>query len=309
MRAALEAIDDDDATPMFLRHFWISTRAMVREKELYRIISAKIRGSAGAVELARGLARSAERYAALANPSHPAWQTSRIRSALEVLQLFRVVTPRPLLLAAHEVLSEEFEGVVAAVARWSVRLAIKGGLGSGTVEELYGEVARKIRKGNILRVRDLRRELNEVLPADEDFERSFSIKALRNQKQLRYLLRHLEIEERRRSGESSELTPTLDERTLSLEHVLPRRPDAGAWTGIGAEDRQLYVDRIGNTCLMLTNENRAAGASDFAAKREYYENSNLLLTRQLGAVQNWSAAEISKRQEKLAKLAVAAWPL
>ncbi len=310
MSSALAAVEPDDSVPQFLRHYWISSRGMVRDKALYKTISSEVRTPGAAIELANQLAQSAERYSSLTSPSHPSWRNTVVRRSLETLQLFRVVTPRPLLLAALEHLgSHEFHDVVEAVSRWSVRLAMVGGLGSGAVEEAYGQAARKVRAGELGSVSDLRAELSTVLPGDEAFEAAFATKALRNRRQARFLLASLERAARRDAGRTDELTANLDESRVNLEHIMPRNPTQGTWDHIREDDRLLYLERIGNFALMLVEENAAAGAGSFEDKKAAYVDSELILTAELGAAQQWSTEEISQRQQRMSALAVQCWPL
>lgn len=310
MTASLEAVGGDDVTPTFLRHYWISNREMVRERYLYRKIAESIRSTPAVVELSTGLARSAAVYAALLSPSDSHWRNStEIRQNLSWLQVFRVVTPRPLLLAAVETMSKnEIQKVIAAVTRWSVRLAIVGGLGSGTVEDAYGRAARRIRKGKLRSVSALRSELSEILPSDEEFRASFANKTIRNRRQARYLLLRLEEKLRQDRRESAELAPNENERQVDLEHVLPRNADEELWGHFVSEDVRSFVDRLGNLTLLRSTENRAVGATSFEAKKHSYSRSDLLLTRELTEHQSWNPEAIANRQDRMARLAVRAWP-
>lgn len=304
MTAGLATIEGRESTPDFLRHYWISTREMVREKDLFKIISTEIRTSRLAAQLSTGLAKSAQQYASLANPSHPNWRSTAVRESLQVLQLFRVKTPRPLLLAASEELPDnQFQRVLAAVARWSVRLAIVGGLGSGTAEEIFGEAARDVRRKKIKSVSTLKDCLKTIIPSDQDFLGAFANKRIKNGRQSRYLLAELEKQARGQAQEVSELTTNLDENRVNLEHVMPR--NSKAWS---IDDHSLYVDRIGNMALMLAKVNRRQGDDTFESKKEAFRRSKLILTRSLAQFPSWGPDQIAERQQHLANLAVKAWP-
>jgi len=312
MSTLLEGLESDDLTPTFLRHYWISTKEMVRERALYRTIRKGIRTPRAASELAEQLARSADSYAGLLNPAHPRWNSygTSLKSNLAVLQVFRVTTQRPLLLAAVDCLdSVGFALLVEAVTRWSVRLAVVGGLGSGAVEDAYGEAARRIRLGEIANVDQLRASLAQILPTDDAFLASFSTKTMKNRRQARVLLAGLEAVARFDAGRTGELAANLDEGQVNLEHVMPLTPYPGAWSHVGEDDRRAHVDRLGNQALMLVTENKAAGSDDFDAKREYYGRSELLLTAEIADCETWRPDEIRARQVQMAKRAVRAWAL
>lgn len=143
MTAGLESVGGDDITATFLRHYWISNREMVRERALFATISTEVRSTSAAVELADGLGQSSEGYAALLSPSHSRWHRTAVRDDLFWLRVFRVATPRPLLLAALEKLPpNDFARFIAAVTKWSFRLAITGG---SRLAALAGPSSRRVR--------------------------------------------------------------------------------------------------------------------------------------------------------------------
>ncbi|MPZ53559.1 MAG: DUF262 domain-containing protein, partial [Acidimicrobiia bacterium] len=138
MMSQLDGSSDAEIIPEFLRHYWIATVGMVRSRALFRTISKEVTTPLAAVELAEGLAGAATTYAGLNSPLDAVWRghETRTKSALTILQMFRVRTPRSFLLAAAmELTPNAFAGFVEAVKNWSVRMAIAGGLGSGSVEE------------------------------------------------------------------------------------------------------------------------------------------------------------------------------
>jgi Protein of unknown function DUF262/Protein of unknown function (DUF1524) len=312
MSTILEGLESDDLTPTFLRHYWISTKEMVRERALYRTIRGGIRTARAASELAEQLSRSADSYAGLLNPAHPRWNSigSGLKNNLAILQVFRVTTQRPLLLAALDCLdSNGFARVVDSVTRWSVRLALVGGLGSGAVEDAYGESARRIRSGEIGNVDQLRATLAQILPADDAFLAAFSTKTMKNRRQARVLLAGLEAVARADAGRTGELTANLDEGEVNLEHVMPLTPRPGTWTQVTDEERRAHVDRLGNQALMLVLENKAAGSADFEEKRPYYGRSELLLTADIASEETWGPEQIRSRQARMAERAVRVWAL
>jgi hypothetical protein len=304
--AALEASGGDDVFPTFLRHYWIANTGMVREKALFRAISDEIRTPAATAELVEGLARSSEVYAALANPSHSRWTTTQVRDALAVLSLFRVITPRPLLLAAVEHLPpSEVAKIVVAVANWSIRLAVTGGLGSGRVEDNYGHAAVGVSSGQITRLSQLRTQYNDIIPSDGQFREAFQTASIRNRRQARYILARLEKQLRVDAGER-ELVVDLDESNVDLEHIMPQGagPD---WPG-SAEEKQFYLNRIGNLTLLLASENRDMGDAPFSDRIGVYATSQIMLTQELATRTEWNFRSITDRQRVLARLAVRAWP-
>jgi hypothetical protein len=311
MVTALEDGGLPEATT-FLRHFWISSRDSVREMALYRTICRDVRTSTAVRELTDSLADSANKYVALANPSHRLWtnQGTPLRQALCELSLFRVETARPLLLAASEKLPPAmFSKIVCAVARWSIRLAIAGGLGSGSLEEAYGRAARKIRRGEITDDTQLQGDLAALLPTDSVFRAAFAVKEMSRGPQVRHLLVGLERQARLDSGLQADVGAVEDETLVNWEHVMPRNPPPGGWDGVPADVHAAYVNRLGNSALMLATANSGAANETFSAKKKRYLQSELLLTREIGNQSVWSSKEIEERQGRMADLAVRYWPL
>ena len=309
---SLDDVSPDDSMPLFLRHHWISTQGFIRQKDLYRTISNRIQSSTGSADFTAELVSSADLYADLTNPSHPRWNPygTSVRNHLSELQIFRVVTPMPLLLSGLAVLNEKrFCQIVAAVKRWSIRLAISGRLGSGGVEEAYGEASRRIRSGEITSIGKLTSFMRRVLPDDENFRAAFATSGARNNRQARYLLASLEQQARMELSKSTDLVPSLDESVVNIQHILPRNPASAEWSHVSADDRQIFTNRLGNIALFSVEDNRRVGAGSFDDGRVFYESSGLVLTREIADVPQWDRLAIVTRQNRLADLAVRTWPL
>ncbi len=311
MQRTLEPISATIDTTEFLRHHWISSRGHVRSRELYRTIRREVATALAANELAGELSGASDVYASLLLSTHPRWHGAApiVRESFDAIRLLRVVTPRPLLLAAAEELDDqEFAGVLDAVTRWSVRMAIAGGLGSGTVEEAYGEAARAIRAGTISDVAGLRVALEDILPKDAVFEAAFAVKPIRNAAQARFYLGSLEALARDDDGLTDELNVNRDPGSVNLEHIMPLSPGPD-WTAVTTDEINIYAARIGNMALMLTTDNAAAANSGFDDKKQYYAASELVLTSELSGYGKWGPEQILERQKRLAALAVRVWPL
>lgn len=306
----LDSLNDDDAVTTFLRHHWISTEAHVREKELYKKISSSVNTSTAVVQLTSGLVPSSDNYAALLSPSDPQWTSTPARDALELIRLFRVITVRPLLLAIVEGTSGTMQAaMLVAVGSWSLRLAVAGGLGTGTTEEALGAAARAVRTGSVASVAALRAHLGNVIVDDETFRTAFSTYRPSNTKQSRHLLIALEKQAARYAGDPVEQVPNPNETVVNLEHVMPRRPDvAGPWATLATSDQySVYVARLGNHALMLATANMAVANDDFTTKQAAYVSSTLRLTNELSLLTAFTFAEVDARQNAMAALAVKAW--
>jgi hypothetical protein len=109
--------------------------------------------------------------------------------------------------------------------------------------------------------------------------------------------------------EQPELVPNPDPSALTLEHILPEHPDAGAWPQFTADAAKGYAKRLGNMLLLTQRVNSKIKSGPFSVKRGVYEKSELLLTKSVAASTNWNKEAIDKRQKHLADLAVRAWKI
>ena len=166
MQGAIEGVDEDKhALVTFIRQFWLSAKGHSTKDELYANIKGKVNSEKKALELLDDLAASSSRYAAILNPSDEMWNKFQghesIKYQIEVLNFIRVSQGRPLLLSALAKFSsnpKQLEKILKAIVNWSVRLLISGKLGSGSLEEKYGEVGRAVisdKAKNVAQITDL----------------------------------------------------------------------------------------------------------------------------------------------------------
>ena len=102
--------------------------------------------------------------------------------------------------------------------------------------------------------------------------------------------------------------PQEDAVIVNLEHVLPRKPGQNWDSSFKPEDVAAYAPRLGNLILLRASSNTRLGNAPFPAKASAYASSPYILTSMVAKVADWTPAEIDKRQEKLAQLAVKTWP-
>jgi hypothetical protein len=306
---ALELTDNDELQTTFLRQYWSSVNGPTREKELYNELKRNIVGRDKAVEFASDLEKAARVYAAMQNRDHEFWKGygTRTKDNLETLLRLEVSQYRPLLLAVMQQWSEpEIKKVLERLVTWSVRLIVSGRAGSGTVEKAFATYAVDIRKGEIKRTGQLDKKMAAVMPDDEQFRAAFAVTP-RKPKIIRYFLIALE---RAAAGEASpELVPNADESQMNAEHIIPRNATIADWPGFTPELHAQLVNTLGNQALLRSSDNSALGAKDFATKAKIYGGSQLILTSEIAKEIAWTPDAIRDRQQRLAQLAVATWPL
>lgn len=99
-----------------------------------------------------------------------------------------------------------------------------------------------------------------------------------------------------------------DPEKVNLEHVLPQTWTTAAWGHITQDEHRVLFKRLGNLALLSKRLNSKASNVDFATKKPHFAVSQIKLTKEIAQETQWTSAEIAARQERLAKLAVKAWP-
>jgi len=218
-----------------------------------------------------------------------------------------MVQVRPLLLAILAKFSPaEAKKALRLVVAWGVRFLIHGGLGGGVLEDNYCQRAVSINSGSITTAKQLATAMSAVVPSDKAFEDAFATATVSQAYLARYYLRVLENQIRAQA--QPELVPNANEEEINLEHVLPLKPEAN-WPEFDEDAARAYQRRIGNMVLMQQKMNSGLRSAPFARKRTALAASQYNLTAEVGVLPTWDAQAIVKRQERLAKLAVQAWPI
>ena len=308
MFGALEAIGGEELILTYIHHLWSSLYGTTREKDLYSEIKKNKKSKVDVTDFAESLDRHASLYAAVVSPKKSFWGKygGFAREAAFVLDTLRLKKFRPLMLA---VLSEFSDPEVAQTVRYlvscSVRFLIVGGIGGGTMERIYGDMAKRVRSGEIETARALAAAMSTQVPSDAEFEGAFGTARVSQAYLARYYLSALE---RTARGEGeSELVTNTNEQEVNLEHVLPQNPSPD-WNLSDIELAQALYKRIGNLALVKQKVNSQVGNSGFASKKRSYLSSDLKLTKQVGEYDAWGEPQITERQRELAKLAVKTWP-
>lgn len=292
----------------FLRHFWSSKYGLVREKELYRSIKSRVTTAANVIDFARELESNSSLYAAILAPEHEFWSEASpiAHERIRTLHLLGLEQYRPMLLStlAHLEL-DDVEEILRLLISWNVRLLIVGGLGGGAMESHYCELGKAIRGGELKSLDAIARTAEGFIPNDTIFRDSFATARVAKSYLARYYLRTLELQAMGKP--QPELVPNADPSELTLEHILPERPLEGDWSQFTEEERNTYTKRLGNMLLLKQRMNSKLRSRSFGSKRDIYGASDLVLTKSVAELDEWTKEAIEYRQGILAKLALQAW--
>ncbi len=309
MRGALETMEDDDITILFLRHALNLIRGLVRETQVYEAVQNHAKSPQQVVTFASNLETLATAYVSIHNPDHEKWNehTDATRKALSVLNLFDIRPMRPLILAiAHKFTKrDQTEAACKLCVSLCVRLMIAGGTRTGTTEEGLASAAHKVFLGEIKDSHGIHSSLKSIIPNDEQFRLAFQTATVSSRKLAKYYLRSLEMVAK---GEKEPWhIPNDDKSVINLEHVLPEKTE-GNWPQFTEDQVRLFYKRIGNLALLRASENSALKSAGFDAKKPIYQQSPYALTAQIAQANTWTIKEITERQEVLSGYALKAWP-
>jgi hypothetical protein len=308
MTATIAAAKDEEAVIDYVRHQWSATNGLTREKELFINIRQKIKNANTALSYATKLASDARVYAAMLNTELDFWNNygATAKQHMQAIELIGVDRMRPLvlaMLASFEI--KEAKKALQMFVAWSVRFLISS-TNWGTLEKQFSEKASQITAGVIKDAKSLQSAMKPYIPLDADFEVDFSTANVSNAIS-RYLLH---VVERSLSGvKQPELIANPNPDEVSLEHILPKNPVSGTWKAFDPETAALWARKLGNLCLLASDENGAATNAEFAVKKPIYAKSQLKLTQEVASYSKWEPKSIQDRQVKLAKKAVGVWPV
>lgn len=307
----ISALVGNENLTQFLRQFWLSEYAFVRERDLYRAIRSKIKSRTAARHLVDRLRTTAEYYSALINPEHSYWADfpQSVRVHLEALLLFNVTQFRVVAMAA---MGKYKPSVIAQVLRQlmiiSFRYTVVSSLGTGNLERTYVNAALDIHNGKIKNAQGLFQKIRSTAYVDDArFVNDFQQRRFTKANVARYILSEindkLEADTERKVAERS--------GRITLEHILPKKLNK-KWDKAIPEGKEAieYTDLIGNLTLLEAGKNRGVANEGFSEKKESaYKQSELFLNRELLKSSVWTHKEIIDRSQKLALVAKDIWRL
>lgn len=309
MIANIETAEDEQAVVTFIRYYWSSKNGIVREKDLFERIKKHVTSKNEAVTLSKELFDSSKTYSAIITCDDNYWADfgPSAKISMQTLNFFNVTQMRPLLLSILTNFdTTEATKALRMLVIWSVRFLIVGGLGGGTLEEKYSNVAVKIYKREIVTATQMAAVMRESVPNDSEFKVAFENATVAKNYLARYYLRTLELVYK--GDIEPEFVPNTSNDVVTLEHVLPEKPST-EWSYITFEDARANYKRIGNMVLLKKSANNGVGNAGFATKAELFKKSEYELTQEVGHSATWDLGDIVTRQIKLAELALKAWPV
>jgi hypothetical protein len=300
-----ESAADIDANA-FIYHSWISRHQYAGREKLFRRIKSEVTSGTVATILDQ-LVLDSKLYRQCLEPDSTKWtkQESELREALRALALFKVAQPLPMMLAllrayrAADITLRMMRETLRAMENFHVQFtALTAQRTGGGTAKMYAAAAQELSKAktkqkraNVLKAFKLK--LRARVPSYAEFEAGFAqLEFLStNTKQkpvVQYLLQRLDQHQRK--------TAPVDYAKMSIEHIAPENPLAGA-------SSEASVGRIGNLLLLDEKANSKVGNKSFAAKKAIYRTAPTPIDDVLDKASQWTSKEIDRRTQVLAKLA------
>jgi len=231
------------------------------------------------------------------------WDKDRLR--LLVIHL-KQVDCLPLLIAANQLTPRKFSDIVQALERFCFRYSVMVDGPPLEAIAIYNRHAIDIRRapddyqsGGLLH--DLGELVERVAPDEVFRQRLNALHYPRSEsrKPLKYFLMTLEHHVRwfddgaQGRPACRDRTRVLDFENSTIEHIYPEHA--------GEPDASLdpYLDNLGNLTILSPEENDAAGAKNFEAKKAYLAQSHSTLNRQIAEEAAWNVDAVLRRQERL----------
>lgn len=294
-----------ESFPDFLRMHWNSRHRFARKSELFKVIRGSVKSRADVFTLLREMDEDVDAFLALTHPEASDWPQAW-RELAQVLRMFSVRQPYPMLMAARRRLNDpDFERLLCANVVIAFRYNVIGTLPPFEQERTYHSVAKGISEGDLRDAGAVIDSLRPIYPDDEAFIAAFATKSIkttasRNAKIVRYILCRLE---KQQSG----MDLDYDGATLGIEHILPQNP-ADGWDAFTDRDLDTFIYRLGNMVLLDGKTNRGLGNAGFEKKRGIFLESGFSLTRELAEEnERWTPERLEAWQKKLGRRAKTVW--
>lgn len=243
-----------------------------------------------------------------------------LKQALHDLRELKVDVAYPFLLGLYEdrrtglLTTTEVQTIVRLVESYVFRRAICA-IPTNSLNKTFASLAAVLEKGDY--VKSVKAEFQLMpsyrrFPTDDEFTQELKRRDLYNFRSRSYWLRRLENHGRKEPVNVSEYT---------IEHILPQNEDLSAeWRAELGEHWQSiqkqWLHTLGN--LTLTGYNSHYSDRPFAYKRDQvkdnagdpigFAHSPLHLNQGLGQIGTWGTAAIGQRANRLADIALKAWP-
>lgn len=292
----------------FIYHSWLSRFPYTGKEKLFRVIRSQIKKN-NIASFLDDLVKDAQLYRQILEPSSWKWskQELQVSTSLRALTIFRVLQPVPMVLAilrsyrdGHLSLKQT-KSILRKMEDFHVQFtAVTAQRTGGGTARMYASSAEALTAATTPGWRasaldDFRTKMQQRIPKYAEFEANFHEIAFfsgntKDKALVQYLLQRLDMYQR--SG------PPLDYAQMTIEHIAPENPAAGA--PVVPPTR---LGKLGNLLLLDQAFNDKVANKAFAAKRDAYKTAKVPLDAAIKGAKHWTDIDIDNRTAYLAKLA------
>lgn len=285
-----------------LYSYWNGKYELKTKKDLFKALKKIILNKDDVFTLMRDLESKAENYVNIMDYNSGYWENGTDdRKYLKIIKLLDLKQPNSLLIHAIDILdTKDFEKLLKYVVNSSFRYNTICRKDPKEQSRIYNEFSRKMIDSGHFSFDEFRS--SKVYISDEEFVSDFKYKDFSESSNdvAKYILTSIE----KYNG-----TTSIDERALTIEHIMPKKYNAN-W-GYDKDTIDNFANRLGNLILLEPNYNRECDQKKFKDKKQIYKKSVVKSTNELGNSLNdeWTADDINQRQNGLANQAKGIWKL
>lgn len=302
-KAIVDELSGLDLTK-YIRYYWNARYTLIREKDLYREMSATIRTPKKSDDLVNNLKHYAGYYHDAIDPENcDEYESDRMIHYLRSLKILKATSYIPILLSM-EMKDTSFNDndkthVLHAIVVYIFRNATIAGKTANATEKFFSGIANDIYEEKLKTAEEISAAIKAEMISDEEFYNSFCTFKTKTQQYVRYIL--LTIHEYH--DKNHEINRNFS--NVNIEHIMPKTLSK-AWK-IDKNIHEKYLWRLGNLALLDENLNKKISNQSFEEKKKRYKDSIIYPNQELTTYTQWTALEIEDRQKKLAKLALEIW--
>lgn len=290
----------------YIRYFWNARHGLVREKDLYREISATIKTPKDSADLVTELKDNAEFYHDTCMPdSCDAYDDPDIIGTLMALNTLGATSFIPILLSLelrkNEFTDKDKARILRAIEVYVFRNSTIARKTANSTEVFFADIAHDIYEQKLFEPDEIIAKIKSGMISDEDFYNSFCTYDKKTAKYIRYIL--LSIHNYLDTNHEINRDP----QQVNIEHIMPKTIRSSSWPGIDKETHEKYLWRLGNLALLDDKLNKKSSNHSFKDKKEIYKKSLIKPNQELANYNEWSPKQIEERQKKLANIALKIW--
>ena len=290
----------------YIRYYWNAKYGLVRERDLYREISARIKNSKDSYDLVTELEDNAEYYHDACMPdSCDVYDDKDITDRLLAIHTLQATSFIPILLSLElrkgNFTDKDKAKILRAIEVYIFRNATIAGKTANSTEVFFSKIAHDIYEEKLIKTNKIIAEIKSEMISDKDFYNSFCTFSKKTQPYIRYILLSIHgfLDSNHEINRNSQ--------QVNIEHIMPKRISKKAWPDINPAIHDKYLWRLGNLILLDDGINKKISNKSFKDKKIEYQKSLIKPNSELVKYDEWTPKQIEDRQKELADIALKIW--